>query len=228
MAKCQNNVNVLYFPKEVGNCMHEESTTVKSYHHGNLKPVLIESALTLLREKGVAELSLREIAKKSGVSHAAPYRHFKNKAELLATIIEHEFDKFSDMLQKIQNNFPEDPVKQLTESGAAYVLYCVKNPDMAQLMFGGSINPQDTNSDFRKASQVALKNLIRIIRNGKQKNIFKDRKSLNLALASWSSMHGLAMLIVAGQVRVAWDTEEQLYQLSTLICSTILTGILKH
>ncbi len=205
-----------------------EEAIGKSYHHGNLKPVLIDSALALLKEKGVAELSLREIAKMSGVSHAAPYRHFKNKAELLATIIEYEFNKFSDMLIKIQRDFPEDPVKQLTESGASYVLYCVKNPDMAQLMFGGTVNPQDANSDFRKASQVALKNLIRIIRSGKQKKIFKDRKSLNLALACWASMHGLAMLIVAGQVRVAWDTEEQLYQLSTLICSTILTGILRH
>jgi AcrR family transcriptional regulator len=94
----------------------------KPYHHGDLRAALIESGTKLLRERGAAALSLREVAKAAGVSHAAPYRHFEDKAQLLAAIAAAGFERLRAAMQKAAADHPEDPRSQLIAAGEAYVI----------------------------------------------------------------------------------------------------------
>ena len=86
-------------------------------HHGNLRQALIEAALPLLAKKGISGLSLREVARVVGVGHAAPYRHFKNKNELIESIAAVGYRKLSRGCELAEKRFPSDPQKQLLDSG---------------------------------------------------------------------------------------------------------------
>ena len=110
------------------------------YHHGDLKNAIIKAAITLIKKKGAASISLREVSKKAGVSHAAPYRHFNNKNDLLAAIAQKGFNKLKKQISQAEHQHVNDPKKQLTEAGAAYVELAVNSPAITQLMFGGYVD----------------------------------------------------------------------------------------
>ena len=95
--------------------------TAKPYHHGDLHEEILCAACRLLEENNIASLSLRAIAKQVGVSHTAPYRHFKDKESLLAGIAGLGFDRLAAQLAATVEAYPGDPTRQLQEAG-----HCVR------------------------------------------------------------------------------------------------------
>ena len=81
--------------------------TPRSYHHGNLKQALLEASLNLIREVGPGAFTLREVARRAGVSHNAPYRHFRDKEELLAALAAEGFDRLTDAMTKAAESATE-------------------------------------------------------------------------------------------------------------------------
>src|SRR5262245_45231593 len=113
------------------------STTKKrAYHHGDLRKVLIETALAHIARDGARALSLREVARSAGVSHTASYRHFPAKESLLAAIAEQGFRRLSDAMRAAIVGHA-DPATALQASGIAYVEFGVHYPEHLQVMFGG-------------------------------------------------------------------------------------------
>ena len=112
----------------------------RPYHHGDLRRSLIQAGSQMIEEKGLAGLSLREVARAAGVSHTAPYRHFQDKAELLAAIAQVGFEQLTDQAGKAAGQHEGDPRKQFVAASVQYILFGVRNPRMAQLLFGGVIN----------------------------------------------------------------------------------------
>jgi AcrR family transcriptional regulator len=197
----------------------------KTYHHGDLRSALLRAAVDLLAERGPVELSLRAVAKAAGVSHAAPYRHFRDKSELLAAIAQAGFESLADAMAAAERGHPDDPRAQLIDAGIAYVRLAVRNPHIAQLMFGGVVEPAAGPAPLGRACDEAFKGLVRIIENGQRDGIYKDAPTMDLVVAAWSMVHGLAMLVTAGQLKGV-DSPAQIEDLARTVGVLLQTGML--
>jgi AcrR family transcriptional regulator len=197
----------------------------KPYHHSDLRSELLSAATRLLRDKGVAGLSLREVARIAGVSHAAPYRHFKDKAALLAAVAEAGFTELAAACRAAEAGSPADPARQLVDAGVGYVMLAVRNPERTQLMFGGALHHADWTPELQAVATDAFAALERIIDNGQRAGAYRTGATRELALAAWSAVHGLAMLVTAGQLGELAGDEEQVQGLARMVTGVVLEGL---
>ena len=155
----------------------------RRYHHGNLRSALLESARGIL-EEGASDLSLRAVARRAGVSHAAPYRHFPNHEALLVELAKEGFVELREELVAAagQKGVESDRIANI---GAAYMRFAAKRPALARLMFGPQLPNRDSFPELTAAAD-AIGNEIG--------NALHDNA---LGLAVWAAVHGLAMLILA-------------------------------
>jgi AcrR family transcriptional regulator len=181
----------------------------------------------MIEEKGLAGLSLREVARAAGVSHTAPYRHFQNKADLLAAIAQVGFEKLTDAAGKAARLHDGDPRNQFVAASVQYILFGVRNPRMAHLLFGGVINMRTAPRDLKRSSWAAFQLVETIINDGKRAGVFLDRDTIELAVTTWSGIHGLAQLISGGYLSRLAATERQVETLGKMVSQLLLTGILK-
>lgn len=147
------------------------STSV-SYHHGDLRAALLRTAGEMLEKEGVARLKLREVARRTGVSHNAPYRHFPDRESLLAALAAEGFQHFGDALEK----------RPRREMGEAYVEFALAHPQRFRLMFGGLPGLSD-----HRAYEALKKSFA---------DLGDDAEYA--AAAAWSLVHGLAHLLLDG------------------------------
>ena len=147
-------------------------STSSSYHHGDLRAALLHSAGEMLEKEGLAALSLREVARRAGVSHNAPYRHFADRDSLLAALAAEGFQQFAEALEK----------RPRREMGEAYVEFALAHPQRFRLMFGGV----QRGSDHR--AYDALKKSFADLGDGAE----------YAAAAAWGLVHGLAHLLLDG------------------------------
>lgn len=171
------------------------------YHHGNLRAALLEAGERLLAANGATGVSLREVAKEAGVSHAAPYRHFPDKQSLLAGLAEIGFTRLRDAMYRTIDAYPDDPRRQLVESAAAYVELALANPEMSHLMFGGVLPEGAAPESLATTAREAFQGLLDIIGNGVRAGLYVDRPPIELAATAWSMVHGLAMLASTGKLK---------------------------
>lgn len=200
--------------------------TARQYHHGNLRNALIEAAIPLLEAHGPAVLSLREVAKAAGVSHAAPYRHFRDKTELLEEIAASGYDTLTRACLNAQRRYAGDPAKQLVEAGIGYLMFVVEQPRVAHLMFGGMIALDACGESLRQASERAFQSLVGIVRAGVQGGVFKASPAEELTIAAWSMVHGLATLITSGMLAGIAGNRREVRRLGRQLAETLLHGML--
>ena len=155
----------------------------KPYHHGDLRNALLDAARALLEEGPLADLSLRAVARRAGVSHAAPYRHFPNHESLLVELATEGFVELRGELiaAATQKGAESDRIAKI---GAAYMRFVARRPALARLMFG----PQLPNRDGFEALGAAADSI-----GGEIGAALHDPA---LGLAVWAAVHGLAMLIL--------------------------------
>ena len=179
------------------------------YHHGDLRRALIAAALALLTEEQDWSFSLREVARRAGVSHNAPYNHFASKHALLAAVAAAGFDTLKAHMQTAaaQTTTPEAALKAI---GVAYVGFGVSNPAHYRLMFGTALSggkPADGADCMPSAAGKSAdnaKSLLRdVIRQGAEQGRFAlsltDTPALDMAvLGSWALVHGLTALLIDG------------------------------
>lgn len=163
------------------------------YHHGDLRRVLIEAALDMLQEEKGLQFTLREIARRAGVSHAAPYRHFSDKVALLAEVAEVGFEKMGEQLTAaIQEDLPIE--EQLIAIGKAYIEFGISNPALYQLMFSADAEKKEDEP----AAMATLNILITLLKRGQEEGAFKIRPIQGQAAACCAMVHGLTMLAING------------------------------
>jgi len=155
----------------------------RAYHHGDLRNGLLEAARSILEEESLAALTLRAVARKAGVSHAAPYRHFPNHEALLVELSIEGFDELRDSLVEAAKAQGGEPDK-IANIGAAYMRFVAHRPALARLMFGGQLPNRD------QFPQLGLK------ADGIGQEIGNALHDSALGLAVWSAVHGLAMLVL--------------------------------
>ena len=154
---------------------------MSTYHHGNLRPVLMRAAARTLEKEGVDALSLRDLARRAGVSHNAPYRHFPDRESLLAAIAAEGFRELGEAMRERAGK----------EMGEAYVRFALANPQRFRLMFGGAL-PAEKYAELRAAASATYQGLVAA---------FKDMPRPELAAAAaWALVHGLAHLKLDGHL----------------------------
>lgn len=172
-------------------------TTSKSYHHGNLRAELLDTALEQLRTSGAEDLSLRALARAIGVSQTAPYRHFSDKSELLAAMATRGYRELLSALRKAGDAAGDCPQQQLFAFAHTYVDYAATNPQMFKLMFGPSVQPTTKYPDLREASRDTFQLVQDILQRGIDSGVFRSIDDIAyLANAAWSAIYGLATLRV--------------------------------
>lgn len=171
------------------------------YHHGDLRNSLVNTGTQLLNTKGVSGISLREIARTVGVGHNAPYRHFRNKQELLEAIAEAGFRKLLARNTRLELEFANDPEAQLFESAMHTIIMAAEQPNLFQLMFGGQLQPRTSGERLKEAADEAMSSLVRIVRNGQHQQVFIDKDPLKLAFSAMSMIQGLAMMVASGKLK---------------------------
>jgi AcrR family transcriptional regulator len=172
-----------------------------SYQHGDLRHALIQASLKLLTEGSVRELSLRAAAELAGVSHAAPYRHFKDKEALLAAIAEEGFRVLTrKMRDELASCAPGDVLGQLRAAAVGYISFAVEHPAYFRTVFGAVISGDAASAALREAGEEAYHVLRDIVAAGVQRGQLRAGDPDHLSLAAWSQVHGLGMLIIDGKV----------------------------
>jgi len=202
--------------------------TAKPYHHGDLREEILCAASRFLEQHNIASLSLRAVAKEVGVSHTAPYRHFKDKESLLAGIAGLGFDRLAARLAETVISNPNDPAEQLQESGHQYVKMALQNPQCTQLMFSGILPCDDTYPELRSSGDAAFDGLKLMIEEGQNRGVFKQGDVEVLALAAWSGIHGLSMLLISGNLSEILGIPVELRSLTTAVTTTLLEGLKAH
>jgi AcrR family transcriptional regulator len=155
--------------------------------------------MELLKEGGAAALDLRKVARKAGVSHTAPYRHFDDKRALLAAIAEEGFVRLTAQMQEAVSSagtmFP------LLEVGRAYVNFALTEPALMREMFSGLTIDRMAYPSLHEASKSALAVLVQDVeREQRAGSVIQDEDATNLALVLWAMFHGLAMLLLENQM----------------------------
>jgi AcrR family transcriptional regulator len=199
----------------------------KSYHHENLRDRLLDEAIAIARKSGAHSLSLREVARRAGVSHMAPYRHFKDKEALLAAIAERGFNRLSGKMSAVAKpglSFPE----VFEQMGHAYVQFVLDSPDTARIMFGGFIGEMDEHTACHEAGMSAFGQLLQLIRTGQDLGYFDKKHDVEaMGAMIWSQVHGFAMLLAENQFDItsiaARDTFRE--QINSMVTSVFLKGL---
>lgn len=176
----------------------------RPYHHGDLRRSLIEAASSLLSEGQHWDFSLREVARRAGVSHNAPYNHFAEKHDLLVAIAAAGFRELRDRMEAAVQGM-EDPKTALIKTAVVYVTFGLENPARYRLMFGSALRSSSAASSepfevARKGTRAVLDD---IISRGARAGIFAaspgKKEELQVAvLAAWSTVHGLTLLTLDG------------------------------
>lgn len=175
-----------------------ERATRDAYHHGALREALIAATEALIAERGVLGFSLREVARRSGVSPAAPAHHFGDAAGLLAAVAKLAFDQLTEALEAGNARGGKDPLERLCEQGAGYVGFAMSWPGRFALMFRTDLFTKDEAlSASAQASYSVLENGIRDL-YGLPHAAPLDSESQQTLRATWSMVHGFAHLMLAG------------------------------
>ena len=172
------------------------------YHHGELRRALIDAALAVIERDGVSALSLRELARRLGVSHAAPAHHFADKAALLVEIAREGFERFGAALAAAAEAAPDDDAR-LAAVGRAYVDFALAHPATFRVMFGREIAEMSPPpAALAEASGKAYQVLLRGAETALAQVPPERRPPVELmAFAAWSTVHGATMLWLDGPLR---------------------------
>lgn len=163
--------------------MSTRNTRKRSYHHGDLRQALVQAAGELLEKHGLAALSLREAARRAGVSHNAPYRHFPDREALLAAVAAQGYARLGETLRDAARRGERD-------MGEAYVRFALARPHLYRLMFGGMLQIAD-HPELRQHALRAYEGLTDAF------SAVGGERRAEVAAAAWSLVHGLASLLLA-------------------------------
>lgn len=160
---------------------------------------LILAGAELLKTTSLEDISLRKVASMAGVSHVASYHHFENKNALLAAIAEKGFEKYFSAYQNELKKADNDFTGRFYALGWTYIQFIMTNQQFARIMFGGvdlKLHPT-----LRAVSRRTYRQLHEIIRLGQSLGAIKPGRAREKTLASWSMIHGIAMLFLEGRIK---------------------------
>ncbi len=194
-----------------------------NYHHGDLRRSVIDTALAIVTELGIPSLTFREIASRIGVSRMAPYRHFENKAELLAVLAQEGFQALYEYVQAARSQAADRPLMQLQAIGVAYILYAVENPVRYRVMFDPALSDRTI---YPPLYQTAVQNfdcLLQVLSECQATGAIRAGDPKQLAQINWSLFHGLATLSIDRQFSTMGSAP--IAELANAAVTTLIRGL---
>lgn len=170
----------------------------RPYHHGNLRTALLNAAVELIAESGPEAFTLREAARRAGVSHNAPYRHFRDKADLLAAVAAEGFERLTASMRGAMRR-GTNPAERFRLCGEGYVRFAQKYPQHLRVMFDLPVSekaPAAYGQPARQAFQTLVDGVLALQAEG----LLPGGDAMAPALAAWSAVHGLAKLATSGHL----------------------------
>jgi AcrR family transcriptional regulator len=164
----------------------------------DLRQKVLKASLALIEEGGLDRLSMREAARKAGVSHQAPYHHFADREAILAAIAGEGFVKLGQALMRAAADAGSNPGKAVEAMGRAYVDFAIRHPAYFQVMFRADAVPLDRYPEPRKLEDEAFGRLVEGIYKAFTDQPVEVRRKI--AVAAWALVHGLATLILEGSL----------------------------
>jgi AcrR family transcriptional regulator len=165
----------------------------RPYHHGDLRAALLAAAEAELAERGIEGFSLRAVAKRAGVSHAAPAHHFGDAPGLLTALAAEGFRRLLEMQRVREAAAARDPQAQIVAAGLGYIDFALARPALFRLMFG-SARPDFATDDLSAAARATYGHLeLQVAAVG--------GTDIGDVAAAWAAAHGLADLLAAGRLR---------------------------
>lgn len=172
------------------------------YHHGDLRRTLLEAASASLERTGVEALSLRQLSRDAGVSHAAPSRHFRDKQALLDALAEDGFHRLATVLKdlvRIPAASPEDARAQFDALAIGYVEFARAHPTLLTLMFGMKHAP-DARPELIAAGHETMEITAGVVVALQNAGAIRSGDAGEIALTIFATVHGVATLTVGGFV----------------------------
>jgi len=171
----------------------------RPYHHGNLRTALLEQAERTLRERGVQELSLRELAREVGVSHGAPRRHFADRQALLDALAEAGYARLGAELRSAADGAGEEFEPRLQATAAAYVRFATRDAALLELMFAGK--HREEAGALHEAAERAFSVVLELIDQGQAQGALERGDPERVGLVLLATIQGIATLVTSGIVQ---------------------------
>lgn len=208
----------------------------KQYHHGNLRRALLDAALQLASERGIAGFTLREVARQAGVSHNAPYHHFADKAALVTALAVENFELLAADLRGAYEEATGTALDKLLAEGVAYVRFALQHPAAFRLMFRpelhqrGRVDMGECKDDVvAQAGDAAYDVLLAGIRVAQREGLIEEEQEIQfLALTMWSTVHGLAILLLDSSVQKILPTPLDDEQLAEHVVRVVAGGLMRR
>lgn len=187
-------------PRRTGPAPESRERRSRTYHHGDLRAVVLEEVRRIIREQGVSVVSIREVARRARVSHAAPSHHFGNKAGLLTAFAIQGYDLLADTVgADIAAAGARTPPDVLAAMGQAYVRFALENPEHFGVMFPGELVNQH-DPEYIRATNRCYGPLMEVVTKGAAQGSLSADPAL-VATSAWSLVHGMASLWLSGRIQ---------------------------
>ena len=193
----------------------------RAYHHGNLRAALLSEAAAMIAECGASSVTMRALGRRIGVSRAAAYRHFTDKNALLVAVAAAGFERLHDRIRAIGADAPGSSLERVRRMGEEYVRFALDNPAHYRLMYGKESLTRQDLPELREAGNALYEHLVGVIRVHQRSGVIRRQDARAQAYVAWSTVHGLASLVIEGQIRGTDDIDGLIRQTTR----TVLDGM---
>ena len=208
------------------NCPVRRLILKQGYHHGDLRNALVSEGLKLLEQEGQPDFTLRDLARRVGVSAAAPYAHFADKGALLAAIATAGFIHLREALEATLGS-DRDPMDQFLQMGWAYVRFGIERPALYKLMFASEDLPAKRHEypELEAAAEAAFGLLTGMLERLQRRGLVRAGDPEADGLSVWAHVHGLTSLIITGRVECAVEPAPAPAEVVSASLMTLLGGL---
>jgi AcrR family transcriptional regulator len=174
----------------------------RGYHHGNLVEALITATVAIIEERGVEHVSVREAAKRAGVSPGAPFRHFRSKTALLTAVAEQAMDRLAEAVAKAQSSVDgADPVMAFEAIGQGYLQWAIANPTHFQIISSRTLIDFDASGSLRDQNEAIRRRMIDLLTQARQQGQLAPNTDFDhVVLAARALVYGLARMAIDGHL----------------------------
>lgn len=191
------------------------------YHHGDLKNALIQAGIEILSREGMEALSLRQVARRAGVSHTAPYAHFADKQALIAAIAAAGYQKLYEALIAAQQP-QDDPLARLMGTAHAYLQFALDEPDHFRITFSGVVEAEQDYPDYVEQSKRCFALVVKVVEDCQTGGLFTQADTQLVAVSIWSCIHGFVQLLLAKQLPGSLTAQVSIHDLFKLHLRQVL------
>lgn len=172
--------------------------TSKPYHHGNLREALLQAAIALIAEVGPVAFTLREVARRAGVSHNAPYRHFRDKEDLITAVATEGYRELTSAMQEAARKQAHG-LDRLKYAGLAYIEFALRRPEHFAVMFDAPLSGRQ-HHETNEAAKEAFSALVGYVKGAQETGELATGDTVDYAYLAWTMVHGVAKLAITGRL----------------------------